>query len=140
MKTSLPSYAAFIFVLALPRFPASGSPSADVSCSVRAGTFLNPVPQELFGTNVEWFGQGNGLADAQGNLNPSLLNTAASEEISVIRFPGGTLSDFYHWQNGVGPVGSRPMMPHITNPGGEPDVYGTPEFLKTCQLIAATPL
>jgi alpha-N-arabinofuranosidase len=128
------------FALLIPCFPAVGAPSPDVMCSVQAGSLLNPVPPGLFGTNMEWFNQGDGLADTQGNLNTSLLITAASQEISSIRFPGGILSDFYHWQNGIGPVSSRPVIPHGADPGSEQDVYGTPEFLKTCQLTAASPL
>ncbi len=37
-------------------------------------------------------------------------------------------------------MGSRPVIPHGADPGSERDVYGTPEFLKTCLQIAATPL
>ncbi|HXC01299.1 MAG TPA: alpha-L-arabinofuranosidase C-terminal domain-containing protein [Opitutaceae bacterium] len=140
MKTPSPSYAIFVFAFAFLGSPANGSVTPDVTCSVQAGTLLNPIPSGLFGTNLEWFNQGDGLADAQGNLDTSLLTTAANQETSTLRFPGGTLSDFYHWQNGVGPVNSRPVMPHGADPGSERDVYGTPEFLKTCQLIAATPL
>jgi alpha-N-arabinofuranosidase len=132
--------AAFAFAFSLLRFLASGSPSPDVVCSIQAGRQLYPVSPGLFGTNVEWFNQGNGLADAQGYLSASLLRTAASQGISSIRFPGGTLSDFYHWKNGIGPERLRPVIPHGTDPGREPDVYGTPEFLKTCRLIGAIPL
>jgi alpha-N-arabinofuranosidase len=131
---------AFTLTFATLRFSADAAPSPDVSCSVQAGTLLNPVPEELFGTNTEWFNQGDGLANAQGNLSTSLLTTAVNQETSPLRFPGGVLSDFYHWQNGVGPVDSRPIMAHGSDPGSERDVYGTPEFLKMCQLIAATPL
>src|SRR5581483_57465 len=113
--------------------PAAGA-IADATCTVQAGSGLNPVPEGLLGTNVEWFFQGDGLADGQGNLNTSLILTAANQQISSIRFPGGTLSDFYHWQNGVGPVSQRPVMAHGSDPGSEVDVYGTPELLKTCQL------
>jgi alpha-N-arabinofuranosidase len=139
MSSHLPRSVALTVALTILRLPVAGA-SPDVTCSVQAGNLLNPVPSGLLGTNVEWFNQGNGLADAQGNLNNSLLITAASEEISSIRFPGGILSDFYHWQNGVGPVSSRPVIPHGADSGSERDVYGTPEFLKTCQLTAATPL
>jgi alpha-N-arabinofuranosidase len=130
----------FAFAFSVLRFSANGSPPPDVVCSVQADRQLYLMSRGLFGTNIEWFNQGNGLANAQGNLNASLLRTAASQGITSIRFPGGTLSDFYHWPNGIGPVYSRPVIPHGTDPGREPDVYGTPEFLKTCRLIRATPL
>jgi alpha-N-arabinofuranosidase len=140
MKATIPPAAAFVAAFALTRLLAAGPPLADVTCSVQGGTLLNSVPPDLFGTNIEWSGQGDGLADARGNLSTSLLTTAANQETSTLRFPGGTLSDFYHWQNGVGPVSSRPVVPHGDDPGSEQDVYGTPQFLETCQRIAATPL
>jgi alpha-N-arabinofuranosidase len=140
MKTVIPQVAAFVVAFAHPDLWAMGSPAPDVTCSVQAGTLLNTVPPGLFGANAEWFNQGDGLVDANGNLNLNLLATAANQGASSIRFPGGTLSDFYHWQNGVGPMGSRPIVPHGIDPGSERDVYGTPEFLKSCQLVAATPL
>jgi alpha-N-arabinofuranosidase len=140
MKPQLPRGVAFAFALFASSCPATGAPSPDIICSVQAGNLLSPVPPGLFGTNIEWFNQGDGLADSQGDLNTGLLATAASEGISSIRFPGGILSDFYHWQNGVGPVSSRPVIPHGADPGSEQDVYGTPEFLKTCQLTGALPL
>ena len=139
MHSSLPFLATLTATLALAALPAAGAFS-DSTCTVQAGTVLNPVPDGLLGTNIEWFNNGDGLADYQGNLNNGLILTATNQEISSIRFPGGILSDFYHWQNGVGPVSSRPVMAHGADPGSERDVYGTPEFLKTCQLTAATPL
>jgi alpha-N-arabinofuranosidase len=129
-----------VFALLTPCFPAVGAPSPDVICSIQAGSLLNPVPPGLFGTNMEWFNQGNGLADAQGNLNTNLLATAANQGMTCIRFPGGILSDFYHWQNGIGPVGSRPVIPHGSDPGKEQDVYGTPQFFNTCLLARAIPI
>jgi alpha-N-arabinofuranosidase len=140
MKTHLPQGVVLAFAFSILRFSTGAAPIPDVICSVQAGTLLNPVPPGLFGTNAEWFNQGDGLADAQGNLDINLLITAASQGISSVRFPGGILSDFYHWQNGTGPVSLRPVIPHGADPGFEQDVYGTPEFLRTCQLIAATPL
>jgi|SRR5579885_276280 len=139
MHSSLAFGAVCTVVVCFISEPAAGA-IADATCTVQAGSVLNPVPDGLLGTNVEWFQQGNGLADYQGNLNNSLVLTAANQGLSSIRFPGGTLSDFYHWQNGVGPVGSRPVMAHGADGGSERDVYGTPEFLKTCKLTAATPL
>jgi alpha-N-arabinofuranosidase len=140
MRPPLPQGVALVFVLLIASFPAAAAPSPNVICSVQAGTLLNPVPQGLFGTNEEWFNQGDGLANARGTLNTSLVSTAANQGISYIRFPGGILSDFYNWQDGIGPVSSRPVIPHGADPGSEQDVYGTPEFLQTCQLIGATPL
>src|SRR5580700_431568 len=131
---------AFALAVVLLSSQAGGSPAPDVVCTVHADSVLNSVPPGLFGTNSEWFNQGDGLVDGYGNLNLNLVTTAANQGASSIRFPGGTLSDFYHWQNGVGPVSSRPIVPHGVDPGSERDAFGTPQFLETCQMIAATPL
>ena len=139
MHSSLSFGAVCTVVWSLIAIPTAGA-TADVTCTVQAGSVLNSVPDGLFGTNLEWFHRGDGLADAQGNLNDSLILTAADQGVSCLRFPGGILADYYHWQNGVGPVDSRPLMAHGADPGSECDVYGTPEFLKTCRLLAATPL
>lgn len=126
----------FVFGLSLTVAAAT----ADVTCTIAAGTLLNPVSPRLFGTNIEWFNRGNGLVTANGALDTNLLTTAAQQGISSVRFPGGILSDFYHWRNGVGPAGARPVAAHGADPGYEPDVFGTPELLTTCAAINATPL
>jgi alpha-N-arabinofuranosidase len=140
MNPDLPYKKIFTLAFLVLNLPASGAPAPDVLCSVQAGSLLNSVPTGLFGANTEWFNQGDGLADAQGTLNTGLVTTATSQKITSLRFPGGILADFYHWQDGVGPVASRPVIPHGADSGSEPDVYGTPEFLKTCQLTGASPL
>jgi len=61
-------------------------------------TSLNPL---LFGQNVLFAGQGfwNPKTD---NWEPEALALAKRLAPSIIRFPGGGVSDFYFWEDGLG--------------------------------------
>ena len=108
-------------------------------CRIDTGQVLGQVPPTLFGSNVEWFNDGNGLMRG-GALDAGLTKAAALEGISLVRFPGGTLSDYYHWEDGIGPVDKRPARPHHTDPGSSPNDFGTPELARFCREIGASPL
>ncbi len=112
----------------------------DIVCVVNADHELGVVERGLFGTNSEWFNNGGGLVSNQGVLDTTLIHLAKKQGISLVRFPGGTLSDFYHWQDGIGPRGSRPVRPHYTDPSSSANVLGTPELIKFCQAVGAQPL
>jgi alpha-N-arabinofuranosidase len=113
--------------------------ATETVCRIDISRVLGRVPATLFGSNVEWFNDGNGLIK-NGALDPVLTQAAAQEGISLVRFPGGTLSDYYHWQDGTGPVDQRPVRSHFTDPGTSPNVFGTPELAHFCAAIGAAPL
>jgi alpha-N-arabinofuranosidase len=58
---------------------------------------------------------------------------------TILRFPGGCFADDYHWQDGIGPIDTRPSVynrawrRHTTN-----DV-GTDEFIALCRKLGAEP-
>ena len=101
---------------------------------------LGPVYRGLFGTNVEWFNHAYGISTEDGSLDARLVQLAREEGISLVRFPGGTLSDFYHWRDGIGPREQRPVREHPTDSGKSPNPFGTPELFDFCQRIGADPL
>ena len=111
-----------------------------VVCRVDVGRKLGPVQPGLLGTNLEWFNNANGLWVSPGRLDKRLLNLAMEQGLGSIRFPGGTLSDFYDWRDGTGPRQKRPTRPHHTDPGQSPNSFGTPEFLHFCRVVGAEPL
>ena len=61
-------------------------------------------------------------------------------KVSLVRFPGGALTDFYHWRDGVGPQASRPIRPHGMDDGSSANHFGTDELLELCREIHAEPL
>jgi alpha-N-arabinofuranosidase len=111
-----------------------------VICHVDPTKVERAIQPSLFGTNLEWFNNADGICGPDGSVDPEWSALARDEGISNIRFPGGTLSDFYHWRDGIGPVDQRPVRDHATDPGSSPNVFGTPEFIRFCAAAHALPL
>jgi alpha-L-arabinofuranosidase len=100
---------------------------------------LGEVPRGLFGTNVEWIRNANGLWDPEaGELNETIVELSRKAGITLVRFPGGVWSDAYHWRDGVGPQEKRPATPHVP---GDPEqsrhVVGTDEIAEFARRIGA---
>jgi len=120
-----------------------------------AGTFsatvtLTPTPtgakvnSMLSGSNLDWVWNGDGLLKINGSAetfaNPALTNLQ-QQGIKVLRYPGGTLSDAYHWKDGVGALSSRGYEVDAYSPGTTQQVLmGTQEFLELCEAVGAQPL
>ena len=74
---------------------------------------IRNIPETLFGTNVEWIFDGQGLWDAKNkSLNQEAVKLAKKLKLSLIRFPGGVFSDTYHWRDGIGTQDKRPRTKH----------------------------
>ncbi len=119
-----------------------------------------PVSPYLFGGLTEHFGYGiyGGLWDvAAGAPHPGVLDLVRRQAPTMLRYPGGCFSDWYHWRDGVGPVEDRPFHdrqfwtdfvfagafgPDEARLHGppEPNLFGTDEFLRYCLDIDAEPL
>lgn len=105
-----------LLVLSAALYPYGGKaqtyPDLAASVTVNAGQVIRRIPATLYGTNIQWVWNGYSLWDDYRNqADPALLGYAKSMGVSLIRYPGGMYADFYHWQNGVGPLGSRPVVP-----------------------------
>ncbi|HZT41147.1 MAG TPA: hypothetical protein VFA07_03115 [Chthonomonadaceae bacterium] len=82
--------------LAALALPTSAQQSASVS--VNAGTGLGAIPTQAFGVNTAvWDGY---LLDSS---IPSLMTSAG---VTVLRYPGGSTSDVYHWQTNSATAGT----------------------------------
>jgi len=57
--------------------------------------------------------------------------------ISLIRFPGGIFSDYYHWRDGIGPQSSRPVRDHYADDGKSKNVFGTDEIAQFARATGA---
>ncbi len=114
--------------------------ASPVICHVDPTKVGRDIQRTLFGTNLEWFNNADGICGPDGSVDPAWSSLARDEGVSNIRFPGGTLSDFYHWRDGIGPVDERPVRDHPTDRGRSPNVFGTPEFIRFCATAHAQPL
>lgn len=98
------------------------------------------VAKGLFGTNLEWFNNANSIIDDNGNIDEAWHSIVKEQGVDNIRFPGGTLSDFYRWRDGIGPISKRKVTEHPTDIGSSRHIMGTPEFYKFCKATGTHPL
>lgn len=109
------------------------------SVRIRSGETVRRIPQTLFGTNVEWIRNANGLWDARsGGLNEGIVEGTRALGVRLVRFPGGSWSDSYDWRNGVGPRAARKATPH--SPGDKEQSrhdFGTDEALEFARRTGA---
>src|SRR5688572_8007212 len=107
--------------------------------SVDAAARGRQIPRALYGVNIEWWRNANGLWDEGADrMNSELLALGKSLGPTMIRFPGGFLGDTYNWRQGVGPRRNRPAQ--VSNPGsGEkaPALFGTDEVMQFSQEVGA---
>src|SRR5262249_56098476 len=92
----------------------AGETCIDVDTTATKHT-ISPL---LFGDNVEWFQDADHLWDpASSAPRPEQLAILQTLGITLLRYPGGTLSDFFHWKEAVGPVGARtPQLDPFSSP------------------------
>ena len=99
-----------------------------LECAVNPSEDLGEIDKRIFGTNLEWFNRGGGFASPDDKLRDNLVRLAREQRLSVLRFPGGTLADYYDWRDGIGPTGQRPIRRHPTDSGMSENAFGSPEF------------
>src|SRR5262249_5051430 len=117
--------------LPAPAGPGATDPQASglsASITLAADHEIRNIPREVYGANLEWIWDGNGVWDAaRRGFQPEILRLARELGSPLYRFPGGIFADFYHWKDGTGPQKSRPERLH--SPGGPKSVhrFGTDE-------------
>jgi alpha-L-arabinofuranosidase len=98
-----------------------------------------PISPLIFGTSIEWIDHGNFILDPKtGHLRRELIEPLKSLRIPVVRFPGGILSDHYHWRDGIGsrrPTGRNPM-----DQKQHENDFGTDEFIDLCNQLGSEAL
>lgn len=119
---------------------ASSRPSATGVASIRvdATRVIRQIPRELYGTNLEWVWDANGIWDAPADrLNQQVAALTAELKPSLLRFPGGIFADFYHWRDGIGPRDQRKQTAHSPSGGESVHRFGTDEALAFADLVGA---
>jgi len=85
-----------------------------------------------------WVGENSETPNDKG-LRRDVVEALGRISLPVMRWPGGCFADHYHWGDGVGPRGHRPVRVNITWGGEEPNAFGTDEFLYFCSRVGAEP-
>lgn len=102
--------------------------SVDIS---KASHTISPL---LFGDQIEWLNSGNGIWDAAADApHQELVDGLSPLGLTLLRYPAGTPSDFFHWSEAVGEPASRtgqinPWKSTTGNIVTELPVFGPDEF------------
>jgi alpha-N-arabinofuranosidase len=109
-----------------------------VEIRVDAGKVVRAIPRTLFGTNVEWIDNGNGILDPRsGKFDQTVVRLARDAGVSQIRYPGGLFSDHFHWKESVGPRDRRPVKQHFPKGPSSKLLLGTDEALELAGQMGA---
>ncbi len=101
---------------------------------VDANVVISKIDHRIFGSNLEWFNNGDGFATPNRALRNRLVTLAKKQGITVWRFPGGILADYYNWVDGTGPRNLRPIRRHPGDSGSSANTFGSPEFFELLHL------
>jgi alpha-N-arabinofuranosidase len=102
---------------------------------------LGEISPFLYGASIEWTENGNRIFDPnRGQLRPEVLDLLKPLHIPVWRFPGGILSDYYHWRDGIGPFPQRPKGSNPMDQSRQENNFGTDEFIDFCKALGTEPL
>ncbi len=102
----------------------------------------------LFGAFVEHLGRcvygglyepGHPTADSKG-FRQDVLELVRELNPTIIRYPGGNFVSGYNWEDGVGPVESRPTRLDLAWFSTEPNTFGTNEFMDWCRAAEVEPM
>ena len=85
-----------------------------------------------------WVGPDSPIPNDAGCRQP-VVDALRRLKAPVMRWPGGSFADAYHWEDGIGPVERRPKRWNLWWEREEPNTFGTDEFLLFCQKVGAQP-
>lgn len=99
-------------------------------CTIELAKSAGHIDGRIFGTNLEWFNDGGGIVTNNTAVRKKIHAYAGQQGATVMRYPGGTLADYYDWRDGIGPVNSRPKRQHPTDSGRSFNHFGSPEYFQ----------
>jgi alpha-L-arabinofuranosidase len=108
---------------------------------------LAKIDHNIFGGFVEHLGRSiysgiyepnSPLADENG-IRTDVLAALRRLRLPILRYPGGNFVSGYRWQDGVGPVESRPARAELAWASIESNHFGTNEFVQFCRNLKTEP-
>jgi alpha-N-arabinofuranosidase len=136
---------AFAAVLAVAISPAAAAIHA--SASIDASAPGPRIAPEIYGQFAEQLGKGitEGLWVGEDSAIPNIhgyrrdvVEALQALHVPVLRWPGGCYADTYHWRDGIGPRGKRPVtLNRWWGNNAESNAFGTHEFFDFAELIGA---
>jgi alpha-N-arabinofuranosidase len=108
---------------------------------------IGAVDPRLYGGFIEHLGrciyggifdEASPLSDARG-FRRDVLQALSDLRMTVLRWPGGLFANGYHWEDGIGPRGSRPRRTDVAWGQEESNRFGTDEFVQYCRAVGSEP-
>ncbi len=109
---------------------------------IDAERVLGPVERRLLGgswSTADPSSTGGSSIARNGALREDTAGALREVGVPLLRWPGGNFASGYHWQDGVGPRERRPVRFDLEWQAEEPNLFGTDEYIATCQALGATP-
>ncbi|UPO87364.1 alpha-N-arabinofuranosidase [Niallia sp. Man26] len=97
------------------------------------GSFIEHLGRAVYGGIFE---PGHPEADEKG-FRKDVTGLIKELQVPLIRYPGGNFVSGYNWEDGVGPVESRPSRLELAWRTTEPNVVGTNEFMEWAKQVNA---
>lgn len=106
---------------------------------------INPL---IFGHFIEFienciqggvYDPGSPSSDANG-IRQDVLEKAKGLRPTILRWPGGTFVNIYHWMDAIGPREERKKRKNLIWGGINDGVFGTAEFIEYCRELGAEPM
>lgn len=113
----------------------------DARVTFDPGRASMPINRLVLGANVQWVDHGDELlSPGTLQLRPAMTSALQALGPTLLRYPGGTLSDNYRWARGTGSMQARGQGEHYWSRQKQVIEMGTPEVLELCRVLGAEPL
>lgn len=114
------------------------SGKGEATISINTNQSIRQVPADIFGTNVEWIHNGQGLWSEKSKVISRQATKIAKESgFKLLRFPGGVFSDYYDWRDGIGSRDQRKTSKHYPNGPSSVHNFGSDELIDFADAIDA---
>ncbi|MET0208235.1 MAG: alpha-L-arabinofuranosidase C-terminal domain-containing protein [Burkholderiaceae bacterium] len=121
--------------------------AADIQLNIDAGKPGPVIHRNVYGQFAEhlgtgiyegmWVGPDSKIPNVRG-WRKDVIGALKALQVPLVRWPGGCFADEYHWRDGIGPRGKRPVKVN-THWGGVPEdnAVGTHEFFDLVEQLGA---
>ncbi len=144
-----PAVWALVLLAMISTTPCFGQPSGAgrATVTVNVDHVTADISPLIYGQFIEHAGRAiySGIYEANSPLSDSqgfrkdVMAKVKALGAPVMRYPGGTVTKIYHWQDGIGPKDQRPVRRNLIWGGEDTNHVGTDEFIAYCDLIGAAP-
>lgn len=139
-----------LWTLAVLGGTAYGQEAYKASVEVDPSRVTGKIEQDIYGQYLEHVKESDECiypsiwdntspkSDSLG-LRKDVMAVVKDMNVPVIRWPGGSFANTYHWENGIGARDKRPVVKNKHWGGNENHQFGTDEFLQWCEKTGVNP-